>query len=146
DAIGLSGLITPSLEEMTVVAAEMERQGFALPLLIGGATTSRAHTAGKIAPQYSRPGVYVADASPAVGVTGSLLSDTVRDPFRGQVQKEYATLREERGARDTGERQITLDEARSNRLSVDWKANPAPKPGFIGARSLDDYPLEELVE
>ncbi len=144
DAIGLSGLITPSLEEMTVVAGEMEREGFRIPLLIGGATTSRAHTAVKIAPKYSGPVVHVLDASRAVGVTSRLLSDTLRDDFVEQVRREYAVLREERGERDAGDRQITLAEARANRLVPAW--TPAPKPGFLGARGLDRYPLAELVD
>ena len=144
DAIGLSGLITPSLEEMTVVAGEMEREGFRIPLLIGGATTSRAHTAVKIAPKYSGPVVHVLDASRAVGVTSTLLSDTLRDDFVEQVRREYAVLREERGERDAGDRQITLAEARANRLVPAW--TPAPKPGFLGVRGLDRYPLAELVD
>ena len=144
DAIGLSGLITPSLEEMTVVAGEMEREGFRIPLLIGGATTSRAHTAVKIAPKYSGPVVHVLDASRAVGVTGRLLSDTLKDEFVEQVRQEYATLREERGDRDAGDRLITLAEARANRLVPTW--TPAPAPTFLGVRSLDSYPLTELVE
>ncbi len=144
DAIGLSGLITPSLEEMTIVAAEMERQGFTLPLLIGGATTSRIHTAVKIAPRYAGPVVHVLDASRAVGVAGRLLSDTLRDDFVAEVQAEYAALRDERAARDPGERLGTLAEARANRLTV--AATPAPAPGFLGTRQFVHYPLAELVE
>jgi len=144
DVIGLSGLITPSLEEMTVVAGEMEREGFSIPLLIGGATTSRAHTAVKIAPKYSGPVVHVLDASRAVGVTSNLLSDTLKAGFVEQVRQEYATLREERADRDGGDRRITLAEARANRLTPAWTA--APKPTFLGARTLEHYPLAELVE
>jgi 5-methyltetrahydrofolate--homocysteine methyltransferase len=144
DAIGLSGLITPSLEEMTVVAGEMEREGFHVPLLIGGATTSRAHTAVKIAPRYSGPVVHVLDASRAVGVTGRLLSDTLRQDFVEQVKAEYAALREERGERDGGDRQIPLAEARANRLVPQW--TPAPAPAFLGVKTLERYPLAELVE
>jgi 5-methyltetrahydrofolate--homocysteine methyltransferase len=145
DAIGLSGLITPSLEEMAVVAAEMERQGFTLPLLIGGATTSRIHTAVKIAPRYSGPVVHVLDASRAVGVAGKLLSDTLRDDFVAEVKAEYAALREEREGRDPGERLGTLEEARANRLVLPGPT-PAPQPTFLGTRRFDRYPLKELVE
>ncbi len=144
DAIGLSGLITPSLEEMTVVAGEMEREGFQIPLLIGGATTSRAHTAVKIAPKYSGPVVHVLDASRAVGVTSNLLSDKLKGDFVEQVKQEYAALREERAERDTSDRRITLEEARANRLKP--ALTPAVTPTFIGARTLDCYPLPELVE
>jgi 5-methyltetrahydrofolate--homocysteine methyltransferase len=142
DAIGLSGLITPSLEEMTVVAAEMERQGFTLPLLIGGATTSRVHTAVKIAPRYSGPVVYVTDASRAVGVAGRMLSDTLRDEFVAGIRAEYAALRNERGGERTGEHLVPLAEARGNRLTLD---DPAPRPAFLGTRTFGDYPLAELV-
>jgi 5-methyltetrahydrofolate--homocysteine methyltransferase len=146
DLIGLSGLITPSLEEMTVVASEMTREGFTTPLLIGGATTSRVHTAVKIAPKYTGPVVHVLDASRAVGVAGSLLSDSLRDGFMEQVRQEYAAIRDERAERDTGERRITLEEARANRLALDSKAAPAPVPTFLGVRALDHYPLPELVD
>ncbi len=146
DAIGLSGLITPSLEEMSFVAEEMEREGFTIPLLIGGATTSRLHTAAKIAPRYSGPVVHVLDASRAVGVTGSLLSDTLRDSFVQQVGVEYEGLREELRNREPSDRAITLVEARANRLRLDWAAAPAPAPTFLGVRTLEAYPLEELVE
>src|SRR4029077_21133510 len=104
DIIGLSGLITPSLEEKAFVASEMEREGFSVPLLIGGATTSRAHTAVKIAPQYTSPTVHVLDASRALGVASSLLSDTGRDQFVRGVSEEYRGIREARAARPTGER------------------------------------------
>jgi 5-methyltetrahydrofolate--homocysteine methyltransferase len=146
DIIGLSGLITPSLEEMTVVASEMTREGFTIPLLIGGATTSRVHTAVKIAPKYPGPVVHVLDASRAVGVAGSLLSDSLRQPFVEQVRREYAAIREERSGEDVGERRITLGEARANRLSLDGKAGPAPRPAFLGVRALEHYPLRELIE
>jgi 5-methyltetrahydrofolate--homocysteine methyltransferase len=145
DIIGLSGLITPSLEEMAFVASEMEREGFSVPLLIGGATTSRAHTAVKIAPQYTAPTVHVLDASRAVGVASSLLSDTGRDQFVRGVSEEYRGIREARAARPTGERRPTIAEARANRLTLDWRATPPPRPCFLGVRSLDAYPLEELA-
>jgi 5-methyltetrahydrofolate--homocysteine methyltransferase len=146
DIIGLSGLITPSLEEMTIVASEMTREGFTIPLLIGGATTSRVHTAVKIAPRYTGPVVHVLDASRAVGVASNLLSDSLRDPFVAQVRKEYATIRDERGGPESGERRITLAEARANRLALDGQAGPSPKPAFLGVRALERYPLTELIE
>ena len=144
DVIGLSGLITPSLEEMTFVAAEMERQGFTIPLLIGGATTSKAHTAVKIEPCYSGPVVHVLDASRAVGVASSLLSDTLRDALVAQVKAEYAAIRVSRADRDT-ERRVSIAEARANRGALDLTV-PVPVPTFLGSRRFDDYPLAELVE
>ncbi|MDH4131883.1 MAG: B12-binding domain-containing protein, partial [Gemmatimonadota bacterium] len=146
DAIGLSGLITPSLEEMCVVAQEMEHAGFRIPLLIGGATTSRIHTAVKIAPRYSGPVVHVLDASRAVGVAGRLLSDTLRDEFVAGVQTEYAAIREERGDGNRGERVIPLAEARANRLPAASLTRPAPRPSFLGNRVFSDWPLEDLVD
>ena len=145
DIVGLSGLITPSLEEMAFVASELEREGFSVPLLIGGATTSRAHTAVKIAPQYTAPTVHVLDASRAVGVATNLLSDSARDQFVRGVQDEYRGIREARAERPTGERRATIAEARANRLAIDWRATQPPRPCFLGVRTLDDYPLEELV-
>ncbi len=146
DAIGLSGLITPSLEEMTFVASEMEREGFTLPLLIGGATTSRIHTAVRIAPKYSGPVVHVHDASRAVGVTSSLLSSTLREGFVTEVREDYARLRKEREGGEGNERQITLVEARANRLRIEWSAAPAPAPKVPGLTTFREYPLAELVE
>jgi 5-methyltetrahydrofolate--homocysteine methyltransferase len=146
DIIGLSGLITPSLEEMAFVGSEMEREGFSLPLLIGGATTSRAHTAVKIEPCYKRgPTVHVADASRAVGVVGSLLSAENRAAYAAQVRDEYRTLREERAGRRAAEPRITIEEARANRLTPDW-SRTTPEPAFLGVRHLEHYPLGELVE
>jgi 5-methyltetrahydrofolate--homocysteine methyltransferase len=146
DLIGLSGLITPSLEEMSFVAGELEREGFEVPLLIGGATTSRVHTAVKIEPRYHGPTVHVLDASRAVGVAGSLLSGGLRDKFVAGVRSEYQELRERRGDRRPEERRVSLDEARRNRLSLDWSESKPPRPCFTGTRALDDYPLAELVE
>jgi 5-methyltetrahydrofolate--homocysteine methyltransferase len=146
DAIGLSGLITPSLEEMSVVAQEMEHAGFRIPLLIGGATTSRIHTAVKIAPRYSGPVVHVLDASRAVGVTAKLLSDALRDEFMAEVQTEYAAIRDERGDGKREERIIPLAEARANRLPAAGLTRPAPRPSFLGNRSFTEWPLEDLVE
>jgi 5-methyltetrahydrofolate--homocysteine methyltransferase len=146
DIVGLSGLITPSLEEMAFVAGELEREGFRIPLLIGGATTSRAHTAVKIEPNYKQgPTVHVLDASRAVSVAGSLLSRTLRDGFVAGVRQEYETVRTERGRRAPSERRQSLDAARRNRLTLDWAASPPPVPCSTGLTVLDDYPLEDLV-
>jgi 5-methyltetrahydrofolate--homocysteine methyltransferase len=146
DLIGLSGLITPSLEEMAFVASEMEREDFSLPLLIGGATTSRAHTAVKIEPSYRRgPTIHVADASRAVGVVGNLLNPEQRDGFTTQVRDEYRALREERASRRSAEPRVTIDEARANRLVPDWTA-PVPSPCVAGVQHLTDYPLADLVD
>ncbi len=144
DLIGVSGLITPSLDEMCHVAAEMERQGFELPLLIGGATTSRVHTAVKISPNYRGSTVYVPDASRAVAVVSKLIGSE-REQYAAQVSTEYAAIREQRAAQRRGARRASLEEARANRLPVDWAAYSPPRPSFIGRRQLDDYPLDELV-
>jgi 5-methyltetrahydrofolate--homocysteine methyltransferase len=146
DLIGLSGLITPSLEEMSFVASEMEREGFELPLLIGGATTSRAHTAVKIEPNYHGTTVHVLDASRAVGVASSLLSDGLRGAFAGDVRTEYQKIREERAGRSPSERLVPLADARANRLAIDWAAAAPPAPCAPGIQVLEDYPLSELVE
>ena len=145
DIIGLSGLITPSLEEMSFVAGEMQREGFTIPLLIGGATTSRVHTAVKIEPNYKGPTVHVIDASRAVGVAGNLRSDILRPAYVAGVRAEYQDVRTQRGSRRAEERHQSIADARKNRLSVDWKSQIAPKPCFLGVRALEDYPLEELV-
>ena len=144
DVIGLSGLITPSLDEMVHVAREMERQGFKLPLLIGGATTSRAHTAVKIAPHYSEPVVHVLDASRAVPVATSLLSDESKADFVAQHRAEYEAVRKSH----TAPRQpvVSLDVARSRRTPIEWRAEDLAKPEFIGVRVLDDFPLATLRE
>ncbi|MFL5402517.1 MAG: methionine synthase [Gemmatimonadales bacterium] len=145
DIIGLSGLITPSLEEMAFVAGEMEREGFTIPLLIGGATTSRVHTAVKIEPKYRGPTVHVIDASRAVGVAGNLRSDSLRPEFVAGVKAEYQGVRTQRGDRKPDERRQPVAAARRNRLSLDWKAHPVPEPCFLGVRALKDYPVEELI-
>ena len=145
DVIGLSGLITPSLEEMSFVASEMERRGFTIPLLIGGATTSKAHTALKIEPAYSGPVVHVLDASRAVGVTSSLLSDERKVQFAANVRSEYEVIRVARAARGANERLITVEQARTNRVPIDLGV-PVPAPSFTGPMTLADYPLDELVE
>jgi 5-methyltetrahydrofolate--homocysteine methyltransferase len=144
DVIGLSGLITPSLEEMSFVAGEMERQGFTIPLLIGGATTSKAHTALKIEPVYRGPVVHVLDASRAVGVTSTLLSDERREAYVAEVRREYAAIREARSARGGAERLVPLAEARANPARIDLSI-AVPVPTFTGVRTLAPYPLEELV-
>ena len=144
DVIGLSGLITPSLDEMVHVAREMERQGFKLPLLIGGATTSRAHTAVKIAPHYSEPVVHVLDASRAVPVTSSLLSDDGKAAFVAQHRIDYDVLRKAHSApRQKG---VSLQIARSRRTPIDWRAADIPAPAFTGVRVLDNFPLATLRE
>jgi 5-methyltetrahydrofolate--homocysteine methyltransferase len=143
--IGLSGLITPSLEEMCFVAEEMRRERFDVPLLIGGATTSRAHTAVKIAPRYDGPVVHVLDASRAVGVTSNLLSETLRPGYVSTVAAEYEAVRQERAGRPAGDRLVALAEARGARLVLPNHAG-APRPAFLGVRGFSSYPLEELVE
>jgi 5-methyltetrahydrofolate--homocysteine methyltransferase len=144
DMIGLSGLITPSLDEMVHVAREMERQGFKLPLLVGGATTSRAHTAIKIAPHYSEPVVHVLDASRAVPVTTSLLSEDGKSDFVAQHRADYAALRKAHSApRQTV---VSLEAARKRRTPIEWRAEDIPVPAFTGVRVLDDFPLATLRE
>jgi 5-methyltetrahydrofolate--homocysteine methyltransferase len=144
DLIGLSGLITPSLDEMVHVAREMERQGFKLPLLIGGATTSRAHTAIKIAPHYSQPVVHVLDASRAVPVTTSLLSEDGKPEFVAQHRAEYEALRK---AYDSPRLQaVPLETARARRTPIEWRAEDLPSPSFIGVRVLENFPLATLRE
>ena len=144
DLIGLSGLITPSLDEMVHVAREMERQGFKLPLLIGGATTSRAHTAVKIAPHYSEPVVHVLDASRAVPVTTSLLSDDGKAAFVAEHRAGYEALRKQHSApRQKG---VPLETARARRTPIEWRAQDLPVPEFTGVRVLDNFPLATLRE
>ena len=144
DIIGLSGLITPSLDEMVHVAREMERQGFKLPLLIGGATTSRAHTAVKIAPHYSEPVVHVLDASRAVPVTTSLLSIEGKSLFVSQHRADYEALRKKHSA--PSQKVVSLDIARKRRTPIEWRAEDLPVPAFTGIRVLDDFPLATLRE
>ena len=144
DLVGLSGLITPSLDEMVHVAREMERQGFKLPLLIGGATTSRAHTAVKIAPHYSEPVIHVLDASRAVPVTGKLLSDESKEAFVAQHRAEYEALRKAHSSpRPKG---VSLEVARGRRTPIEWRAEDLPRPSFTGIRVLDNFPLVTLRE
>ena len=142
DMIGLSGLITPSLDEMVHVAREMERQGFKLPLLIGGATTSRAHTAIKIAPHYSEPVVHILDASRAVPVTTSLLSDEGKAAFVAQHRADYEALRKAHSAPKLTV--VSLEAARKRRTPIEWRAEDLPTPAFTGVRVLDNFPLATL--
>jgi len=146
DIIGLSGLITPSLEEMCIVASEMERLEMNLPLMIGGATTSKVHTAVKIAPNYSGPLVYVLDASRAVGVAGKLLSDARKKDFSADVAKEYLDMRIKYENRDKSDNQISVAEARANHFKIDWNGYAPEKPSFTGLKTFEDYDLGDLVE
>ncbi len=144
DIIGLSGLITPSLDEMVHVAREMERQGFTIPLLVGGATTSRAHTAIKIAPHYSQPVVHVLDASRAVPVTTTLLSEDGKEQFVVQHRAEYEALRKAHAA--PAQKVVPIKNARARRRPIEWSAEDIPAPSFTGVRVLDDFPLATLRE
>jgi 5-methyltetrahydrofolate--homocysteine methyltransferase len=146
DLIGLSGLITPSLEEMSHVAREMQRQGFVVPLLIGGATTSRAHTALKIDPHYKAPTVWVKDASRAVGVAQSLISADLRAPFVAANDADYAEIRERHKHRGDGKRLVPLQKARGQKFQFDWANYTPPAPAQPGLHVLYDYPLAELVD
>lgn len=145
DAIGLSGLITPSLEEMSHVAQEMERQGFKIPLLIGGATTSRVHTAVKIEPRYHGATVYVPDASRAVGVCNHLLSDELSGPYVAELKRDMETIRERHAARAGRGPLLTLEEARAHRPQLDWAAYQPPQPKVTGVHALSDIPVGELI-
>jgi 5-methyltetrahydrofolate--homocysteine methyltransferase len=147
DIIGLSGLITPSLEEMAHVAKEMERQGFKIPLLIGGATTSRMHTAVKIEPNY--PGgatIYVNDASRAVGVCSNLLSSTLRDEYVAGIKANYAQAREQHEGKKVKAVYVTLAEARAHGVKTDWKRYTPPKPWLLGVHKFESYPLDKIAE
>jgi len=145
DLIGLSGLITPSLDEMCTVAAEMKRQGLDLPLLIGGATTSKAHTAVKIAPNYDAPVIHVLDASRSVGVVSNLLSDTLRADFVAEVADDYELVRQRYEAREKMGPPATIAAAREAKAKIDWQGYEPPKPKFLGLKVFDDYDLAELV-
>lgn len=147
DIIGLSGLITPSLDEMVHVAKEMERRGFKIPLLIGGATTSKTHTAVKIEPQYKGPVVHVLDASRSVSVASNLLSEneSERSNFILSTKDDYARIREQRAGRQSTKKYRTLKEARKNKTQIDWVNYTPPKPKFLGVKVFDDYSIEELT-
>ena len=146
DVIGLSGLITPSLDEMAHVAKEMERRGFKVPLLIGGATTSRIHTAVKIAPNYKGTTVHVLDASRSVPVVSSLISDDkkVRDNFSNGIKDEYTKLRENHLKKKEAKNYLTIERARENKLNVDWEKTEIVKPENIGVTVLKEFSLETL--
>jgi len=146
DMIGVSGLITPSLEEMANVAKEMKRRDFHIPLLIGGATTSRAHTAIKIEPNYETACVWVKDASRAVGVAQTLVSKSLVDGFLAKVRSEYAEVRERHRNRGPGKRLVSLEAARANGSKFDWKAYAPPVPKKPGITVFDDIPIPELLE
>ncbi len=147
DIIGLSGLITPSLDEMVHVAKEMQRQNFQLPLLIGGATTSKAHTAVKIDPQYSNDAVvYVTDASRAVGVATSLLSKELKADYVARTRADYAVVRERTANRSARTERLSYEQAIANKPAFDWAGYQAPTPSFTGVRVLDEIDLAVLAE
>ncbi|MDF2440378.1 MAG: 5-methyltetrahydrofolate--homocysteine methyltransferase [Abditibacteriota bacterium] len=145
DMIGLSGLITPSLDEMAHIAREMERTGFEIPLLIGGATTSRIHTAVKIAQHYSQPVVHVVDASRAVGVVGSLLSEDMRDDFIDKIAREQERDRVSHRNKREAKALLPIEEARKRHERIEWKEEDIAKPAFTGFKVLHNFPLEEIV-
>jgi 5-methyltetrahydrofolate--homocysteine methyltransferase len=146
DIIGLSGLITPSLDEMVTVAREMEKQGFKIPLLIGGATTSKTHTAVKIAQNYSGPVVHVLDASRSVPVAGSLINPELRPKFMEDLDVEYQKIREQHAGRVSAKEYISLSAARDNRIPVEFKASDVQTPAHIGNTTLVNYDLAELAQ
>ena len=150
DIIGLSGLITPSLDEMVHIAKEMQRQNFSIPIMLGGATTSSIHTAVKIEPEYENPVVHVADASRAVGVSQSLLSKKLKDSFVKSVTEEYQAIRDARAKKAGKTNQITLEQARKNKLPLNWNEGPDSyhpvKPAFFGSKTFIDFPLADLKE
>jgi 5-methyltetrahydrofolate--homocysteine methyltransferase len=146
DIIGLSGLITPSLDEMVHVAKEMERRNFKVPLLIGGATTSKLHAAVKIAPNYSNPTVHVLDASRSVTVAGSLLSKDQKDKYVHSIKQEYENLRTMHKNRKDDKKFLKIDEARSKGLKIDWAKANITKPSFTGRKVFKDFPLEQIRE
>lgn len=149
DIIGLSGLITPSLEEMAYVASEMQRDPYfrdrGIPLLIGGATTSRVHTAVKIAPHYDGPTVYVSDASRSVGVASNLLSDESADTFKAELKTEYERVREQHANKKAAP-VLSIEEARANKPKLDWVDYTPPKPKFIGKRYFKNYDLADIAQ
>ncbi len=144
DIVGLSGLITPSLEVMADFASELEKRNMKIPLLIGGATTSRIHTAVKIEPRYSGPVIHVKDASKSVGVVGSLISKDSRNSFIRSVQLEYNELRSTYTDTSSGVKYLSIEEARNNRLRIDWKKSIIYKPGFTGVKVFENYPISEI--
>ena len=143
DIIGLSGLITPSLDEMVIVAEELERKGMKIPLLIGGATTSRIHTSVKIAPKYSGPTIHVLDASKSVSIASKLLGDK-SDDFSGEIRLEYEQLAKDHLSKQEAKTLITIGAARSNRIDIDWFDHQILEPSFLGIKSFKNFPLEEI--
>jgi 5-methyltetrahydrofolate--homocysteine methyltransferase len=146
DMVGLSGLITPSLEEMVHVAREMERANLETPLLIGGATTSKIHTAVKIEQQYPHPVVHVKDASRSVTVASQLLSPGQKDAYVNRIREEYQELRERYQGAGSQVEYLTLEDARKNKLRINWDTSPIYKPRQLGIRVFKDYPLAEIRE
>ncbi|MFT5426013.1 MAG: 5-methyltetrahydrofolate--homocysteine methyltransferase [Gammaproteobacteria bacterium] len=146
DIIGLSGLITPSLDEMVHVAKEMQRQDFALPLMIGGATTSRAHTAVKIDLNYDHPVIHVKDASRAVGISTRLLNVDMKKELTEEIKKDYAIVRERHAGKQAKINWLTIEKARANRVSIDWDNYTPPVPKKLGIEVFEDYPLQELAD
>ncbi len=144
DVIGLSGLITPSLEEMVHNAKEMQREGFDIPLLIGGATTSQTHTAVKIAPGYEQPVIHVKDASRAVGVVQNLVSEGRKAGYAEQIAEDYERVRRKHAGRRSKTTLTTLEKARANRTKIDWEGYRPPKPNVLGVRTFDDYALQDI--
>ncbi|MEX2382580.1 MAG: methionine synthase [Opitutales bacterium] len=145
DIIGLSGLITPSLDEMVHVASEMKREGFEVPLLIGGATTSRAHTSVKVAPAYDSPVIHVLDASRVIGVVGSLLNPSAREAYIADVQADHDKQRERHYSRQKERKMVSIAEARRNRFPTDWEKSPIERPSFLGIRAFDSISLSEIL-
>jgi len=146
DIIGLSGLITPSLEEMTHIAKEMQRLKLSIPIMLGGATTSKAHTAVKIAPGYNHPVVWVKDASRAVGVAQSLISEQLRDDFVANIKKDYEEVRIRHANRQSSLKWLSLAAAQANKIAIEWNDYQTTTPQFIGTKVFDDYSLTELVD
>src|SRR5690606_10696251 len=146
DIVGLSGLITPSLDEMVHVAHEMKRRGMTKPLLIGGATTSRMHTAIKIAQQYDHGVVHVQDASRSVSVAGSLLNKDLKGNFLDNISNEYEKLREDFNKKKTIKQYLSFNEARKNKVKIDWDNYTPPKPSMKGVKTFIDYDLKEIVK
>ena len=144
DLLGLSGLITPSLEEMVYVASEMKRKNMSIPLLIGGATTSSIHTAVKISPNYDHPIVHVRDASKVIGVASKLLSQSEKAGFVKEIEAEYESLRQKHLSNKKDKVYISLEEARKNKFDPDWDLVPVTKPQFLGTKVLKEFPLEEI--
>jgi len=146
DIIGLSGLITPSLDEMTHIAKEMQRQGFTIPLLIGGATTSRAHTAVKIEPNYQYPTIWVKDASRAVSVAQKLISKGLKEKYTAEIKSEYEAVRIQYAGRRSQIQWLSLTKARENKAPIDWSKHQSAKPNFIGIKTFDAFSLKEISQ